>query len=399
MKVRFLSVMFAAVLQVVPLARVAYSTVQAVAPESTVIFRLVIGAVASLGAFDAVSGASTLITSPNSATGTIAQAFSYRITVGPRIATIYKAAPLPDGLSIERSIISGTPTIPGVTAVKLTASDGGHSVSKWITIYILPPDGPWPPVLIDQPQDDSAAAGDTTTFHSSVWSGDAATFQWYYNGEPIPGAVENDLTFANDGAVRTGLYFVIASNVTGLATSAVARLFPGVPLVNSNAVWKFSDTGKNMGLKWRTSRFKDLTWNSGTTPFGFGWGDETTAINPGINPKRPNVTTYFRHSFFVADSNAYPGFALKLQADDAAAAYLNGKEILRQNLPEKGNISFRKVAFIERPPEDRQWRSFNFFQPMVLTGTNLFAIEVHQAKTNGGDMRFDFRFSGLLEGE
>ena len=33
--------------------------------------------------------------------------------------------------------------------------------------------------------------------------------------------------------------------------------------------------------------------------------------------------------------------------------------------------------------------------PLVLTGTNLFAIEVHQAKTNGADMRFDFGFSGL----
>src|SRR6185503_12401331 len=97
-------------------------------------------AVATLGAFDAVSGASTTIYSPNSATGSLGQAFSYRILVGPRAATIYRAAPLPDGLYMDRNFILGNPTTPSTTDVKLTASDGGHSVSKWITIHILPPD-------------------------------------------------------------------------------------------------------------------------------------------------------------------------------------------------------------------------------------------------------------------
>ena len=95
MKIRILSLLCAAVLQVVPLARVVYTTAQAIVPESTVIFRLVIGAVAALGAFDAVSGASTIITSPNNATGTVGQVFTYRITVGPRSANIFRAAPLP----------------------------------------------------------------------------------------------------------------------------------------------------------------------------------------------------------------------------------------------------------------------------------------------------------------
>jgi hypothetical protein len=400
MKIRILSLLFAAVLQVVPLARVVYSTAQAVAPESTIIFRLVIGAVASLGAFDAVSGASTTITSPNAATGTLAQAFSYRITVGPRAANIYRAVPLPDGLYLEKSFILGTPTTPGVTEVKLTASDGSHSVSKWITLFILPPDGPWPPVFIEQPKDESAAPGETTTFHTSVYSQQPTTFQWLFNGEPIPDATEGDLTFANDPTVHAGLYSVIANNATGSATSAVARLYIGVPLVNSNALWKYSDIGKNMGTKWRALPFVDSTWLSGTAPFGYGWGDETTTVSPGLNPLKPNITTYFRHAFFVADSNAYPGFKLKLQSDDGAAVYLNGKEILRLNLPEKGNVSFKKVAVIAQQfPTEREWQSFSFFQPVVLTGTNIFAVEVHQAKTNGADMRFDFRFSGLLIGE
>lgn len=178
MKNRILSLLCAAVLQLVPLARVVHSTAQAVLPESTIVFRLVIGAVAALGAFDAVSGASTIITSPNNATGTIGQVFSYRITVGPRSANVFRAAPLPDGLYMDRSYIRGTPTTVGETRVRLTASDGGHSVSKWITIYILPPPDAAPPFFVAQPSDQDALPGEITLFHSSALSVAPVAVQW-----------------------------------------------------------------------------------------------------------------------------------------------------------------------------------------------------------------------------
>jgi hypothetical protein len=380
-----------------PLARVVYSAAQSVVPENAVVFRLIIGAVAALGAFDSVSGASTRILSPNSATGTVGQAFSYKIIVGPRSASLYRAAPLPDGLHLERNAILGNPTTPGITEVKLTASDGGHSVIKWITIYILPPDGPWPPTFTQQPRDEVASPGEVTTFHAGVFSNEPATFQWLLNGEPISGATGPDLTFANDPTVRTGLYSVIASNPSGSATSAVARLYLGVPLVDSSSVWSYSDLGKNMGAKWRTLRFNDSTWRTGLAPFGYGWGDENTAVSAGANPLKPNITTYFRQAFVVGDSNAYAGLSLSVQADDGAAVYLNGKELLRLNLPARGAISFRKVALSERQlPAEREWYSTNIFQPLLLAGTNLLAVEIHQAKTNGADMRFDLRCTGLI---
>ena len=400
LKIRILSLLCATALQVVPLARLAYSTAQAIVPQNAMVFRLIIGAVATLGAFDAVSGASTRILSPNSATGTVGQAFSYRIIVGPRSANIYRAVPLPDGLYLDHSTILGNPTTPGVTEVKLTASDGSHSVSKWITIYILPPEGPWPPIFIEQPHDESASPGEVTTFHSSIFSNDPATFQWLFNGEPILDATNSDLTFVNDPNVHVGTYSVIANNPTGSATSAVARLYIGVPLVDSNSVWKYSDIGKNMGTKWRALSFNDSTWLSGAVPFGYGWGDESTLVSAGINPLKPTITTYFRQAFVVADSNAYSGFNLSLQADDGAAVFLNGKELLRLNLAEKGNVSFKKVALsAQQFPAERAWYSANIFQPLVVNGTNIFAVEVHQAKTNGADMRFDFRFNGLIKGE
>ena len=76
MKLRWLSIALAMVLQVVPVARV--FTLTQGATQCSYVLRLIVGAVASLGAFDAVSGGSTRIASPANATGEVAQAFSYR---------------------------------------------------------------------------------------------------------------------------------------------------------------------------------------------------------------------------------------------------------------------------------------------------------------------------------
>src|SRR5678816_1670925 len=107
---------------------------------------------------------------------------------------------------MDRSYILGMPTVPGDTQVKLTASDGGHSVSKWITIHILPPPDDWPPIFIAHPRDQNALPGEATTFHSAVYSHSEASFQWLFNGQPIADATNADLTFNNDPEVFTGLY-------------------------------------------------------------------------------------------------------------------------------------------------------------------------------------------------
>lgn len=399
MKIRILSLMCAVALQALPLARAIYSTAQQALPQSSVVYRLIIGSVAALGAFDAVSGASTTIRSPNNATGTVGQAFSYQIVVGPRSANRFAANPLPAGLYMQRNNILGTPTTPGATAVKLTASDGGHSVSKWITIYVVPPPDGALPSFVEQPKDQDAVLDETTEFASEILSTSPATFQWYFNGGALPGGTNHILSFVNTPQVFAGDYQVVARNTYGAVTSQVARLFQRVPLVDSDAVWTYLDTGRSAGTLWRRLKYKDAKWTNGPAALGYGWGDEGTVVRPGLNPLKPAITTYFRHKFVVADSNAYAGFKLDMQVDDGAVAYLNGKEIWRFNLPARGAVSFRKLALANREmPVQLDWVSTNFYRPLVLTGTNILAVEVHQAKTNGADMRFNVRFSGLVPG-
>ena len=41
-------------------------------------------------------------------------------------------------------------------------------------------------------------------------------------------------------------------------------------LVAPGSVWKYLDTGANLGTAWRTNSFNDSSWPSGPAPLGYG---------------------------------------------------------------------------------------------------------------------------------
>jgi Putative Ig domain len=85
-----------------------------------------------------------VITSPTTATGQVAVAFSYTITATNN-PTSYNATGLPAGLSVNTStgLISGTPTTAGTYSVTISATNSGGTGSATLTLTIKPP----PPVI------------------------------------------------------------------------------------------------------------------------------------------------------------------------------------------------------------------------------------------------------------
>ena len=55
-----------------------------------------------------------------------------------------------------------------------------------------------------------------------------------------------------------------------LRTSAETTLLP------AGAVWKYLDTGVNLGSTWTPLNFNDSTWASGPAELGYGDGGEAT---------------------------------------------------------------------------------------------------------------------------
>lgn len=153
--------------------------------------------------------------------------------------------------------------------------------------------------------------------------------------------------------------------------------------------WRYLDNGSDQGTAWQGVGFNDSAWPSGSAGLGFGIGGEQTVLQPG--PR----TFYFRHSFTATNIAASSNLMVRLKRDDGAAVYLNEVEIFRSNMP-TGMVHYLTLASTAVVGADQT----NYFASPVLTssllkeGTNVLAVEVHQASVNDGDLAFDLELTG-----
>jgi len=69
------------------------------------------------------------------------------------------------------------------------------------------------------------APGQSNTLSATVLSGTTYSLQWLFNGTPVPGATNTDLTITDFAVAKAGIYSLIASNfATTVAASSVLRL-------------------------------------------------------------------------------------------------------------------------------------------------------------------------------
>jgi len=109
--------------------------------------------------------------------------------------------------------------------------------------------------------------------------------------------------------------------------------------------------------------------------------------------------TWFRHTFTVPDAAAFDGLQIDLQRDDGAIVWLNGSELLRDNL-HYGAVNYTTLAVTAAGGADEQtWRSFSVPAAALVTGANTLAVQVHQAALNSSDTGFDLRLSGVVQAE
>lgn len=160
-------------------------------------------------------------------------------------------------------------------------------------------------------------------------------------------------------------------------------------LVAPGSNWKYLDDGSDQGTNWTGVNFDDSMWASGPAKLGYGDGDENTVIGFGPDPDDKYVTTYFRHSFQVANVLDINHLALGVLRDDGVVVYLNGHRLMRNNLP-AGNPHHLMYAEqeIDYPAEGKWiWKSLS--PSYLVTGTNVLAIEIHQASPASADLGFD----------
>lgn len=155
------------------------------------------------------------------------------------------------------------------------------------------------------------------------------------------------------------------------------------------AVWSYLDDGSDPGAGWTDPGFDDSAWLTGAAPLGYGVTPLATTVRPGAS--EGSVTTWFRTTITVEQIASVTRARVGLIREDGAAVYLNGTEILRDNLP-IGATPATVASITSTPAESIEWFEMDVAPGLLHAGANTLAVEVHRADVAGDKLRFNLYF-------
>jgi lysophospholipase L1-like esterase len=167
-------------------------------------------------------------------------------------------------------------------------------------------------------------------------------------------------------------------------------------LIHGGDIWKYSDTGQDLGTNWSQPGYDDSGWASGTARLGYGDPTVFTTVSFGTNASNKHITTYFRDSFVVPGNVTFTNLNFRLARVDGAVVWLNGQEAFRTNMP-TGPITYTnwasKYTIIQEQPYT--FYPTNIAVSNLPAGTNLVAVEVHLYNASRTSLGFDMELIGM----
>lgn len=188
-----------------------------------------------------------------------------------------------------------------------------------------------------------------------------------------------------------------AAYVDGVRAQSGEAASSATALVTTGASWTYLDDGSNQAVDWRALGCDDSSWEEGPAQLGYGDTDEATVVGFGPDEEAKLPTTYFRHTFTVDNASALSNFLVRVLRDDGAIVYLNGLEIFRTNMSD-GPVLYDDFAVDSVGDDDETVFVSRFFTENHLTdGTNVLAVELHQADGPSTDLSFDLELLAGFE--
>ncbi|HSH17075.1 MAG TPA: immunoglobulin domain-containing protein, partial [Verrucomicrobiae bacterium] len=250
--------------------------------------------------------------------------------------------PLPDATNAV--LILNQVTLDDAGDYDVIASTAGSSATSATALLTVIPESD-PPVLL------SAAMGlltnEVRVAFSETLDVFSATDLANYRitdelGQELP-LLEARLWNGSQVALRTGaraagsLYTLRVEGVLDDSDSGMAMSPEEVPVsyevtfVAMDAVWRYDESGTDLGTSWRESDFNDAAWPQGPGLLGF----ESPALLPFplqtvLTPPEFRGPVYYFRTWFVSPSDATTAnLTLRYVVDDGAVFYLNGHELHR----------------------------------------------------------------------
>ncbi|MEO6061933.1 MAG: protein kinase [Thermoflexales bacterium] len=156
--------------------------------------------------------------------------------------------------------------------------------------------------------------------------------------------------------------------------------------------WRYFDASADPGAQWKEYGFDDSSWKSGQADLGYG-DRQTTTLSFGTDAAKKRTTTYFRQPFTVTNIGGLSALFVRVWRDDSVVVYLNGVEVLRDNLPggviTSGTYALANIALLS----ETQSVDSEIDASGLVTGLNVLAAEVHQDRPDSSDSNFGFEMT------
>ena len=262
-----------------------------------------------------------------------------------------------------------------------------------------------PPQILDQPQMQLAAPGESATFIVVPADVSGLTYQWRFNGTNLPGATSDTLLLTNVSFTNEGPYSAVLANPSGSVTSLVTHLY-------------IDSRGVGMPDSWQLAYFGNLNQN----PSGDFDGDGVNNLQEFLDGTNPTnaASTLYRITLFddggtvvvVPNQTSYTnGQVVTLTASGSAAVPFHawtGDVVTRSNtitVTMNTNLNlfarFQPFTLNWTNTVSGDWNVAANWYPNLVPGSNENVVIVNQALTvtlNGSADLNDFTLGGANVG-
>ena len=180
-----------------------------------------------------------------------------------------------------------------------------------------------------------------------------------------------------------------AASITNITTVAVS-------LLDITNIWRYDNSGADLGVTWYPNAFNDSAWSNGAGLFGF----ETTPAEypypfrttiPAPNQTGGHLTVYYRAHFNWGGSLANVSLVSTNFVDDGAVYYLNGVKVGSLRMP----TSFTYTTLATNQPNEGVPEILAFPTGSLVTGDNVMAVEMHQTASTSSDDVFGMQLNAV----
>jgi hypothetical protein len=200
--------------------------------------------------------------------------------------------------------------------------------------------------------------------------------------------IEVSLTFSDNATPPN----VRAETYSFTAGRSLEFLF----LIDENMIWRYNNTGADLGTAWKEPGFDDTAWPQGAAILAAETGATAEPIRTTLVRTGPNseeiITDYFRGRFTLTEIPFGGRLQLRHVVDDSVIFYINGEEVHRFNLPEGTAVNYLTTG---TDHENAYEGPFLIVANNLVAGENVIAAEVHQTGATSSDSVFGAELAAI----